>query len=405
MNDEIDLVQTRGDILYVIGALEIGGTEKHLSRVARALVQRGWRVSVYSLAGDGPLRNELECAGVRVFLPAIDRQWISSSVVLRALRMMVAGIHLTYLMMTRRPDIAHFFLPAAYLVGGMAAISARIKIRVMSRRSLNRYQRRYPLVRRLEVWLHRTMTVILGNSKAVIDELRDDEKVAEDKLVLIYNGVDLQPADSTLSRTAIRSILGLSVDALVMTIVANLIPYKGHADLIDAVGAAQARLPAGWRLLIVGRDDGIRAELEAQARRLRVDTNVIFLGARDDVANLLRSSDVGLLSSHQEGFSNAILEGMAAGLPVIATDVGGNPEAIVNGITGLIVPPRDPVRLSIAIEELANDSEMRATMGANARRRAEDIFGLEASISCYESLYEGLKAGKAPIEIKRFNFS
>jgi glycosyltransferase involved in cell wall biosynthesis len=145
--------------------------------------------------------------------------------------------------------------------------------------------------------------------------------------------------------------------------------------------------------------------LEAQARGLQIDANVIFLGVRHDVSNLLLSADVGLLVSHQEGFSNAILEGMAAGLPIIATNVGGNPEAVVDGITGRIVPPADPVKLSVAIELLANDPELRASMGANARRRAEDRFSLEASIRCYENLYEGLRAGKAPSEIKLFHFS
>lgn len=405
MNDATSPAQVRGNILYVIGALDIGGTERHLSKVACALARCGWRISVYSLAGDGPLRDDLECAGVRVILPPIDRQRISSSILLRTLRMTAAGFHLTYLMMTRRPDIVHFFLPEAYLVGGIAAIVARIKTRVMSRRSLNRYQQRYPLVRRLEVWLHKTMTVISGNSKAVVAELRDSEEVAENKLVLIYNGVDLQAGNSAKSRVAVRETLGLDPNALVMIIVANLIPYKGHADLIEAVGRAHTRLPAGWRLLVVGRDDGIRAELETQVRRLQIDANVIFLGVRHDVPNLLRCSEVGLLVSHQEGFSNAILEGMAAGLPIIATNVGGNPEAIVDGVTGLIVPPGDPAKLSIAIEVLANNPEMRATMGANARRRAEDRFSLEASIRCYEGLYEGLRAGKAPSEIKLLYFS
>lgn len=405
MNDTTSFAQVRGNILYVIGALDIGGTERHLSKVACTLARHGWRISVYSLAGDGPLRNELECAGVRVILPPIDRQSISSSMLLRTLRMSAAGFHLTYLMTRRRPDIVHFFLPEAYLVGGVAAMFARIKTRVMSRRSLNLYQKRYPLARRLETWLHKKMTVISGNSKAVIAELRNSEEVADDKLVLIYNGVDLQASNSVASRTDVRAALGLDSNALVMIIVANLIPYKGHADLIEALGRAHARLPAAWRLLVVGRDDGIRAELEAQARNSQIDANTIFLGVRHDVPDLLRSSDIGLLVSHQEGFSNAILEGMAAGLPIIATNVGGNPEAVVDGVTGLIVPPGDPAKLSIAIEALASDPEMRATMSARARARAEDRFSLETSIRCYEGLYEGLKAGKALCEIKPLHFS
>jgi glycosyltransferase involved in cell wall biosynthesis len=389
----------KDDILYVIGALDIGGTERHLSKVASALTQKGWRISVYSLSGDGPIRDELERAGVRVLLPPIDRKQISSSIVLRILRMALAGLHLAILMMGNRPHIVHFFLPEAYLVGGVAALVARIKARVMSRRSLNRYQQRYPLARNLESWLHKRMTAILGNSRAVIAELRNDEEVPEDKLVLIYNGVEMPGENSRRSRADVRNALGLETSSLVMIIVANLIPYKGHADLLEALGRAHSRLPSGWRLLVVGRDDGIKAKLKALARHLQIDRNVIFLGVRHDVRDLLLSSDIGLLVSHQEGFSNALLEGMAAGLPMIVTNVGGNPEAVTDGISGLIVPPGDPAQLSAAIEKLANDAEMRATMGVNARRRAEKEFSVDASIRRYEGLYEGLKAGKSPAQI------
>lgn len=391
-----------GDILYVIGALEIGGTERHLSAMARALAQRGWRVAVYSLAGDGPLRAELERAGVTVILPTIDRQWIASPLALRALRMAVASVHLTWVMIRRRPGIAHFLLPAAYLVGGVAAALARIKVRVMSRRSLNHYQSGYPLMRPLEILLHRTMTAILGNSQAVVRELRELEHVPTEKLGLIYNGVDMPAANTAAAREAIRATLGLDAETLVLSIVANLIPYKGHSDLIAVLGAAQTEMPHKWHLLVVGRDDGTGAAIAAQMRDLGIAGHVSLLGSRGDVPDLLAASDMGILSSHQEGFSNAVLEAMASGLPMIVTRVGGNAEAVIDGETGLVVPPQNPVEFARAIVRLANDAPLRRRFGDAGRQRVTRLFSQEACVARYEALYRGLLEGAQVTDIEPF---
>ena len=159
------------DVLFVMGELGVGGTERHLLNVGRQLSRADWRVCVYSLAGDGPLRGELESAGIRVVLPPIGRSAIPNVLILRVLRITLAAIHLTYMMSRMRPRIAHFFLPASYLIGAIAASLARIKIRVMSRRSLNMYQQAYPLVQRLEMKLHGSMNAVLGNSNAVVHQL------------------------------------------------------------------------------------------------------------------------------------------------------------------------------------------------------------------------------------------
>lgn len=165
------------EVLYVISNLGIGGAERHLSLVGRALVGRGHGVCVYSLAGDGPLRGVLEEGGVTVFVPPGSRAGSEGASISRAMRAALAAVHLTYVMLRTRPRIVHFFLPAAYLIGAVAAGLARVKIRVMSRRSLNVYQRGYPMMRWLEMKLHGGMTAILGNSMAVVRQLRDEEGV------------------------------------------------------------------------------------------------------------------------------------------------------------------------------------------------------------------------------------
>ena len=204
------------------------------------------------------------------------------------------------------------------------------------------------------------MTAILGNSRSVVRELSEMEGVPARRLGLIYNGIDVARFTDAGSRAATRAALGLGPQTLTLVIVGNLIPYKGHGDLLAALGQAAPRLPPDWRLLIVGRDEGIASSLQAQAAELGIGQKVCFLDTRNDVPEILNACDIGVLCSHQEGFSNAVLEGMASGLPMIVTDVGGNAEAVLDGECGIVVPPHDPARLADAIVRLANDPSLRA---------------------------------------------
>jgi glycosyltransferase involved in cell wall biosynthesis len=197
---------------------------------------------------------------------------------------------------------------------------------------------------------------------------------------LIYNGIDLAPFLHTSFAQENRS-------ALVFIIVANLIQYKGHADLIEAFASISHTLPRGWELWCVGRDDGLKRDLQRLAKSRDVSEQIKFLGPQTNVPSLLKSADISVLSSHEEGFSNAILEAMAAGLPVVATDVGGNAEAVVDGETGLIVPPRDPIALGQALLKLAVTPQMRAEMGRRGKERVERYFSLKQCAQAYSDLY------------------
>ena len=172
------------------------------------------------------------------------------------------------------------------------------------------------------------------------------------------------------------------------------LPSKGHADLIDALARVKDRLPTGWRLLCVGRDDGIRASLEARAAARELAGNIRWLGERDDVAEVLAAADLGILCSHEEGFSNAVLESMAAGLAMVVTDVGGNREAVLDGVTGLVVPPHTPETLGEAIAILAADPARRRAMGEAGRARVAERFSLDRCVADHDRLYRALIAGE-----------
>lgn len=378
-------------ILFVIGSLEVGGTQKHLIELAAAITRRDWNANVYCLVREGALADELRRHGVTVRAPWLQNRGpaLTRSLPGRALRLTLAAGGLMAELLIRRPAIIHFFLPENYVVGGICALIARCPRLVMSRRSLNLYYGRRPILRPIERFLHRHMTRIIGNSRAVIEELRG-EGVSEDKLRLIYNGVELPSSPTQATRLMTRQDLGVPTDAFVMIIVANLIPYKGHADLLEALSRIRERLPQPWRLLCIGRDEGPGNALRAQATRLGIADKVAWLGLRADAAALYAAADVGLLVSHEEGFSNAVLEGMAAGIPMIVTDVGGNADAVINGKTGLVVPPRDPDRLGLAILSLAADSKRAAEMAAAGRDRAAQNFSLATCVGEYEKLYAEL---------------
>ncbi len=341
---------------------------------------------VYCLSSRGIQADALERSGVKVIGPPSGNRKPQTSFG-RFMRLIASSARLFMLLLSSRPPIVHFFLPAAYIVGAPLAIVAGVPIRLMSRRSLNRYQKNYPVLRRVERFLHAHMQMLLGNSQAVVNELRAEAKGGT-PIELIYNGVSLetepQPPTQNNKPDARNS------DELVLIIVANLIHYKGHSDLFQALAMQSENLPRSWKLLCVGRDDGLAAKLRELTRTLQIERHVQLLGARTDVAHLLASADIGVLCSHEEGFSNAILEGMATGLPMVVTDVGGNAEAVVDQESGIVVPPHDPQSLGAAILALASNPELRNRMGNAAKSRVETLFSLEQCVRRYDEVYQRL---------------
>jgi glycosyltransferase involved in cell wall biosynthesis len=392
MNQPNGIAAHKDGILLVTGSLDYGGTERHIALIAPALRRAGLDVSIYCLSGPGAFAEEVAAQGVPIHeSPGSARRPSRARTPYRLVRDLQS---LARTMRFAQPRIAHFFLPYPYMVGSMAAASAQIPIRIMSRRSLNIYQQKYPGAAEIEQRLHRRMHLILANSQRVAQQLREEEGVPASKLGLIYNGVDLRRFALPKDRAAVRQRIGLAEDALVLAIVANLIPYKGHLDLLEGLAAVRDQLPKPWRLLVVGRDDGNGAGLVTAAHKLGIVGNLRFLGARADVPELLAAADIGILCSHQEGFSNAIIEGMASGLPMVVTDVGGNAEAVIDGDCGLVVPAHTPEALGAAIARLAGDAHLRQTMGRAALARAQDEFSLEACVAKYVRLYGALIAGQ-----------
>jgi glycosyltransferase involved in cell wall biosynthesis len=278
-------------VLVVAEALGYGGTESHLVTVLPRLAESGLDISVFCLAERGPRAAELEHAGVRVVTasPIANRR---KQRLLYPLQAGLDGRALYAYAREWRPHVAHFFLPGPYLLGAPAAIVAQVPVKVMSRRSLAHYQRNWIGARQVERLLHKSMTAILGNCRAILRELAG-EGVPQAKLRLIYNGIDASLP--VRPKAEARTSLGLDPDALIGIVVANLIPYKGHRDLIEALAIAAPSLPSGWQMLCVGAANDLKPELERLAAERGVDANVRFLGQRFDVDRLLEAADYGVL--------------------------------------------------------------------------------------------------------------
>jgi glycosyltransferase involved in cell wall biosynthesis len=192
--------------------------------------------------------------------------------------------------------------------------------------------------------------------------------------------------------SAVREGLGVRADDVLMLAVGNLYPVKGHPVLLDALQRVATRAPGPWRLVVAGRGRN-KAALEERARELGLAEHVQFLGHRDDVPDLLAAADVFVMPSLREGLPLAILEAMFAGKAIVASGVGGIPEAITPGEHGLLVPPGDPVPLAEALLTVLSDASLRHRLGDAARRRADVEFRVGHMADRYERVYRGMPVG------------
>ncbi len=368
-------------VIVVIGQLDVGGAERHLSRVLPRLAERGFDISLFLIRGGGVLQPLIEASGIPIHYPSgVSRGWR---------RVFEAALLFMRVIRCRRPCIVHFFLPEAYLVGGLCSLPFRGCVRIMSRRSLNDYQKKHPILTQIERGLHRYMATMVGNSRDVVAQLIDEGAPAAN-VKLLYSGIDLPDLDAYPETAELRKRMHIPHDCFVLIVVANLIVYKGHADLVEALGIVRDSLPWPWMALFLGKDWGIGNELKNRAVALRIDSNILFLGLQNDVLPFIKLADLGVLPSHEEGLSNALLEYMAAGLPVIATDVGGNRELVIDGETGLLVPAGDQTALGNALVRMAGDARFRESAAIKAKARIVDNFSMDACVSAYERLYSDL---------------
>lgn len=234
-------------------------------------------------------------------------------------------------------------------------------------------------------WACRNASAVVAVSDVSRFELERGLGLPAGSVGVVYNGVEFRRGD----REPVRRELHVHPSEVVVVSLGRMEPRKGHIVLLEALATIGRRRPdLAWRLVIAGQDryDTARG-LREFARVHRIDDRVHLLGHREDISNLLAAGDVFAMPSLHEGLPLALLEAMHAGLPVVATAVGGIPEAVTTDVDGLVVPARDAAALAEALERLLGDTALRRTLSDRGRRRAQSTFSVEAMAVAYERLY------------------
>jgi len=351
-------------IVIMLTSFDIGGTERQTVELVRRLDMQHFRVHVACFHKRGALLREMpESVNLEVFPvtgfrnPASVRQWFRFASWCRQ-----AEIRLV-----------HTVDMYANLFGLTAAAFAGVPARIGSRRDVNSGDKTR-LQRAGQRVAYRTAHAVVANSTACAEHLKG-EGVPEECVRLIRNGVDTAAFAAPRPRRALRRIVT----------VANLRTEKGHDVLVDAAAHVLARYPDA-EFHIAG--SGPRASLiAARVANRGISARFHLLGECADVPRLLADSDIFVLPSHSEGLPNAVMEAMAAGLPVVATRVGGIPELITSGVTGTIVPPNDPERMAAAVLHLMDHPDRAAALGEEARLRAQNEYGFARMVNSTEQLY------------------
>jgi len=360
-------------MLFLITELNIGGAEMVVLETAARLNKDKFSASVCSLLPDGQLTEALREQGIKTFSLNVREKFD-----LRGL------FRLVRLLRRERIDILHTHLFHANQLGRIAGRIAGVPVIISHQHGVERNRSKVRSL--LDRLTSRYADVVISTCEVVKETLIKRDKISPGKIRIVYNGVAIPNVN--VESSSVRRDLGIALDAPVIGVVANLRPMKGYDTFLKAARMILDEVENA-RFLIVGGGP-LEDKLKAFASKLGIWPQTIFTGFRDDVPNLLATMDVFVLPSLWEGVPMALLEAMAMAKPVVATEVGGIPEIVIDGVTGLLVPPRDPDALAEAIIALLQDRERAEAMGRTGQERVERYFTVERMVQKTEALYEEL---------------
>ena len=358
-----------------------GGTGNHLLSMLKHWDKTFWKTVIFSSA---PVRDRVVPDVPVEFLPPPKSFRFYPVAQIRSLGLL-CGI-----MKDRHPDILHTYFFWSIIYGRLVKRLGLVDALVENREDLG-----FGWGRHEYVLLKMTRNIpdkIICVSEAVKQVVMEREGVEESRIAVIHNGVD--PHQEPTGMQAItRRELGFSDDHLVIGMVANYNrPVKGVTNFLDAIPAIVSAVPSARFLFVGGGDE--ENSLRSKAVRLGIDPYVVFAGYKKEIHRYYEIMDISVLTSFSEGLSLTLLESMGYGIPIVATRVGGNPELVVEGETGYLVPVKDNGTLVDRIVVLLQDKELRGRMGKEGRLRVEQKFRMRDVASRYLDIYKGLLAEK-----------
>jgi glycosyltransferase involved in cell wall biosynthesis len=371
-------------VVEILATGTSGGAQEHVYSLMTRLDLARFDASVVSLSPGSAVRK-LERAGFEVLV--IDEPDEAVAV----------GMLTAHLVETR-PDVVHTHMYRADIIGTKAVIALAnaghrrpyLVSTVHSSRIRSMEDRE--TIRRLTPQMDQLIAVSKSIERKIADEHRDGAPVR-----LIYNGVDLDRYDHQEPCCTLRDEYGMEPGSQIVGVVARLEPEKGHLTLLDAWPHVLRRVPDAY-LLMVG-EGSQREALAARAAENRVAHRVVFTGRRDDVPAVTAALDVAVLPSHREAQGLSILEAMALSRPVVASDVGGIPEMIEDGVTGLLVPHDQPEALAAAIVRLLTDHSLADTIARAAHDLVHDRFCVQVMVRSVEEIYTIGARSARPAEV------
>ncbi len=363
-------------VLYLSTSSGPGGAERVISNLAASLDPEKYR-AILCLFRPGWLQERSENHAVRTYIIPMhgmtDWRWI---------------LRIRHLLREERVDLIHAHEFDANVHGAFVAKLSGIPL-VATIHGKNYFWEK--LRRRLAYRLVSRCATMVAVSENLKQFIVENVGISAGRVQVLYNGVEGSPHCEGGSVDECRKELGLPKDDQVVGVVGNLYPVKGHQYLIAGIPAVLEQCP-NTSFVFAGRGQ-LEAELTEQVYRLGLEKRVHFIGLRQDIPRILAMLDVFVLPSLSEGLSMAILEAMVAGKPVVATRVGGNPELVVDGETGFLVPPRDSQALAESMVVLLTNKKLAAQLAENGKRRAEGQFSLGNMVRAYQTLYDDCLEG------------
>ncbi len=364
-------------VLHLITRLPVGGAEKLLVEIVHRLDRSRYDSIVCCIQEKGELAVELEASGVPVLcLHRMQSKGFDVGAI----------VSLVGLLRRNQIGLVHSHLYHANLYGRLAALVAGVPAVATVH---NTYAQRKLHRRIFNNLLSRVSAQVIAVSEEIRRDLLQYDWIAPDRIATIPNGIDVGRIETRMTRQQARERLGIADNELAIGCVGRLEEQKGHRYLLEALAMLNRdrKLAGRFRLVLVG-DGRLQRDLKDRASSLGVSEWTSFLGTRRDIAEILKSLDIFVMPSLWEGFSVAMLEAMAAGLPVVISDVGGVSQTLGENEYGIKVPAGNAAELASAIRLLAEDPDGRASLGRSARKRVLAKFSIDVMMAALDRVYE-----------------